>query len=76
MRERVIGSTSSTSNVHEAVNDNTNPYKNMVMDAMRMNQGNVNQCPIVNLMIGYDKIIEWTRNILHESSIMNPQLEK
>ena len=28
-------------------NNNTNPYRNMVMDAMRMNQGNVNQCLIV-----------------------------
>jgi len=43
----VVGSTSSASNVHEAANDNTNPYRNMVMDAMRMNQGNVNQCPII-----------------------------
>jgi hypothetical protein len=33
--------------MHEAANDNTNPYRNMVMDAMRMNQGNVSQCPIV-----------------------------
>jgi VIT1/CCC1 family predicted Fe2+/Mn2+ transporter len=33
--------------VHEAANDNTNPYRNMVMDVMRMNQGNVSQCPIV-----------------------------
>ena len=40
-------STSSASNMHEAANDNTNPYRNMVMDAMRMNQGNVSQCPIV-----------------------------
>jgi hypothetical protein len=47
MEERVVRSTSSASNVHEAANDNTNPYKNMVMDAMRMNQGNVSQCPIV-----------------------------
>jgi len=47
MEERVFGSTSSASNVHEAANDNTNPYRNMVMDAMRMNQGNVNQCPII-----------------------------
>ena len=43
----VVGSTSSASNVHETTNDNTNPYRNMVMDAMRMNQGNVSQCPIV-----------------------------
>jgi len=47
MRERVVGSTSSASNVHEASNDNSNPYRNMIMDAMRMNQGNVSQCPIV-----------------------------
>jgi len=40
-------STSSASNVHEATNDNTNPYRNMVMDAMRMNQSNVSQCSIV-----------------------------
>jgi hypothetical protein len=45
--ETVVGSTSSASNVYEAANDNTNPYRNMVMDVMRMNQGNVSQCPIV-----------------------------
>jgi len=33
--------------VHEVVNDNINPFRNMVMDVMRMNQGNVNQCSIV-----------------------------
>ena len=43
----MVGSSSSASNVHEAENDNTNPYRNMVVDAMRMNQGNVSQCPIV-----------------------------
>ena len=42
MVKRVVGSTSSASNVHKVVNDNSNPYRNMVMDAMRMNQGNVN----------------------------------
>jgi hypothetical protein len=47
MVEKVVGSTSSASNVHEVVNDNSNPYRNMVMDAMRMNEGNVSQCPIV-----------------------------
>ena len=45
--ERVVGSTSSASNVHRVVNDNSNPYKNMVRDAMRMNQSNVSQCPII-----------------------------
>jgi len=43
----VVGSTSSASNMHEAANDNNNHYRNIVMDAMRMNQGNVSQCPIV-----------------------------
>jgi hypothetical protein len=47
MEERVVGSTSSASNVYEAAKDHTNPYRNMVMDAMRMNQGNVSQCTIV-----------------------------
>ena len=48
MEETVVGSTFSASNVHEAANDNTNPYKNMVMDVMRMNQGNGStQCPNV-----------------------------
>ena len=47
MEERVVGSTSSASNVHEVANNNSNPYRNMVMDAIRMNQGNPSQCPIV-----------------------------
>jgi len=47
MRETVVGSTSNASNMHEVGNENSNPYRNMVMDAMRMNQGNVSQCPIV-----------------------------
>ena len=47
MVERVVGSTYSASNVHEVVNDNSNPYRNMVMYAMRMNEGNVSECPIV-----------------------------
>ena len=47
MGERVVELTSSASNVQGVVNDNSNPYRNMVMDAMRMNQGNGSQCPIV-----------------------------
>jgi len=47
MGERVVGSTSHASNVHGVANDNSNPYRNMVMDAMRMNQCNVTQCPII-----------------------------
>jgi len=47
MKEQVIGSTSSASNMHEVGNENNNPYRNMVMDAMRMSEGNVRECPIV-----------------------------
>ena len=45
--ERMAESTSSASNVHGVVNDNNNPYMNMVMDAMRINQGNDSQCQII-----------------------------
>jgi hypothetical protein len=34
----MVGSTSSASNVHGVVDDNSNPYRTMVMDAMRMNK--------------------------------------
>jgi len=47
MVERVVGSTSSTSNIHEVGNENSNPYRNMVMDAMRMSEGNVSESSIV-----------------------------
>ena len=47
MVERVVGSTSSASNIHEVGNDNSNPYRNMVIDAMRMSEGNVRECSIV-----------------------------
>jgi hypothetical protein len=48
MVERMIGSTSSSSNVHEVVDDNNNPYKSMVMNAMRMNQVYASECSIVD----------------------------
>jgi len=38
---RMGASNSSANNVHEVIDDNSNLYKNMVMDAMRMNQDNV-----------------------------------
>jgi hypothetical protein len=47
MVERVVGSTSSASNMHEVRNDNNDPYRNMIMDAMRMSEGNVSECLIV-----------------------------
>jgi hypothetical protein len=45
--EQVVGSTSSASNMYEVGNENSNPYRNMVMDAMRMSEGNIRECPIV-----------------------------
>jgi hypothetical protein len=48
MIERMVGSTSSSSNVHEVVDDNSNSYRSMVMDTIRMHQGYVAQCPIVD----------------------------
>jgi hypothetical protein len=47
MVERVVGSTSNANNVNGIANDNNNPYKNMVMNAMRMSEGNVSECPII-----------------------------
>jgi len=40
MVEKMIVLTFSASNVYGVVNDNNNPYMNMVMEAMRMNHGN------------------------------------
>jgi len=37
MLERIIGSTSSSNNTHEVVDDNSNRYRSMVIDAMRIN---------------------------------------
>jgi len=48
MVERMVGSTSNASNVHGVETNNSNPYRTMVMDAMRMNKGYVSQCPIIN----------------------------
>jgi hypothetical protein len=47
MVEMMIVSTSSSTNVLEVVDDNSNPYWNIVMDAMRMNQGHDGQYPII-----------------------------
>ena len=48
MVERMMGSTSSFNNVLEVVDNNSNPYRNMVIDVVRMNQSYVGQCLIVN----------------------------
>jgi len=44
-RKNSIGKT--VKSCSEVANDNTNPYRNMIMNAMRINQGNVSQCSIV-----------------------------
>jgi hypothetical protein len=46
--EMMVRSTSSSSNFHEVVDDNCNPYRNMVMDAMRINRGYASQCSIID----------------------------
>jgi hypothetical protein len=43
-----IESISSSINMHRVVDDNSNSYKNIIMDAMRINQGYTNQCPIID----------------------------
>jgi hypothetical protein len=37
MVEKMVGSTSSSSNVFGVVDDNSNPYMNMVIDAIKIN---------------------------------------
>jgi len=54
MVERIIGSTSNSNNMHEVVDDNSNPYRNIVMDTMKMYQSYVVQCPIVNKELNAD----------------------
>lgn len=54
MEEHVFESTFSASNMHEVGNENSNPYRNMIMDVMRMNEGNVRECPIVEEELNAD----------------------
>ena len=44
----MVGSPSSSSNVHGVINDNSNHYRNMVIDVMGMNQGHASQCLFVD----------------------------
>jgi len=48
MVEMMVGSNSSSSNVYKVVYDNSSSYSNMIMDAMRMNQGYTGQYPIID----------------------------
>ena len=54
MVERMVRSTFSSWNVYRVVDDNSNPYRNTVMDAMRINQGHAGQCPIVDGELNVD----------------------
>jgi len=44
----MIGLISNFSRVHEVVDDNNNPYRNMVMDPKGMNHSYIGQCSIIN----------------------------
>jgi len=44
----MVGSTSNSSNVHGVVDENNNSYWNMVMDAIRINQGYIGECSIID----------------------------
>jgi hypothetical protein len=48
MVERMVDSTFSSSNMHVVLVDNSNPYSNMVMEAMRMNQDYAGECSIID----------------------------
>jgi len=40
--------------MYRIVDDTIDPYKNMVIDAMRMNQGHTGQCPIIDEELNVD----------------------
>jgi len=46
--ERMVKSISSANTVDGIVNDKSNPFRNIVMDELGMNQSYVSQCPIVD----------------------------
>jgi hypothetical protein len=54
MVEMTVWSTTSSSNVHEVVDDNSNRYRSIVMNKIRMNQGDTSDCSIVNEELNKD----------------------
>jgi hypothetical protein len=46
--EKMVGSTSSFSNMHEGIDDNNNCYRSMIMDVIRINYSYASECSIVN----------------------------
>ena len=45
---RIVGLTSSSINVHDVVDNNLNPYRNMVIHVMGVNQGYIGQFPTIH----------------------------
>jgi hypothetical protein len=48
MIEKMIMLTSSSNNVYGVIDDNSNRYRSMVMNVIRMNQDDINECSIVD----------------------------
>jgi len=44
----MVGLSSSFNNVYGVIDDNSNPYRNMIMDAMRISQFYAGECSIVD----------------------------
>jgi hypothetical protein len=44
-KKNMVELTSSSSNMHGVVDDNSNSFINIIMNVMRMNQGYVGECP-------------------------------
>ena len=44
MVKKMVSSTFNSGNLHRVVDDNSNSYKSMVIDAMRMNKGYEGEC--------------------------------
>jgi hypothetical protein len=54
MIERMIGSISSSINMHGVVDDNSNNYRSIAIDAIRMNQGYIDDCLIIDEELNAD----------------------
>jgi hypothetical protein len=48
MLKRIIGSASSYRNIYKVINDNSNYYKSMIIDVMRINYGYSSKCLCFN----------------------------
>ena len=47
MIEKMVILTSSSKNMYEVIYNTSNRYRNMVMNIMRMNQGDISKCSII-----------------------------